>query len=65
MKWGNPGPEAEAVLCFDIQRLASSNAISSPIVIFLDSMVLFDRKPMNIGRIELDNFNCDTARFLY
>ena len=50
--------------CFDINRSSLVGASVSPIVIYLDSVVVFNEHVLSLGRIELDNYGARTANFI-
>jgi hypothetical protein len=62
--WTSPLPEAEATLCFDLGDLDPNFLDSSNIVIYLDNLVMYGSQPIQLGRIEMKNFNSDTADYV-
>jgi hypothetical protein len=57
--------EEDAIIYFELGSVDSTVLLSEPIVIYLDSIVEFNQQMFDLGRIELDRFNSDTANYSY
>jgi hypothetical protein len=54
----------EAVICFDLSLLDSTDWSMSPITIHLNRVLKYDDQVVSLGRIEMENFNVDIADYI-
>lgn len=59
-----PYSESGVFFAFDLMQWDSTALATLPIIIRLDSILTFDKKVVDLGRIEMASFRSDTAKYI-
>lgn len=63
--WRGALSGADAILCFDLDVLDSTQLHTVPLTIHLGDLVMIDGQTFGLGQLKLASFESDTAKFIY